>query len=61
MQRKDYEVQKEELLFDFRLLAEGIFDGELLSEEDALLIYFRNGQKFRIKAEDIQNSGQNKA
>ena len=52
MKQMNYKVRKEELLFSLRLLADGIFDGEVMEEGGTLVISFRNGQEFRICAEE---------
>ena len=54
MEQMNYKVQKEELLFSLRLLADGIFDGEVMEENGMLVVCFRNGQKFRICAEECK-------
>lgn len=56
MEQKKYNVTKEELLFSLRLLADGIFDGELTEKDGVLLLRFHNGQLFRIIAEEPESA-----
>lgn len=48
-----YEVTKEQLLLDFRLLADGIFEGEIVEENGALMLRFTNGQTFLITIGEV--------
>ena len=46
MKQKKYEVDKSILLFDFLLLSDGIFDAEIVMQNQTLLMKFGNGQEF---------------
>ncbi len=48
MEEQKYKVTKEEILFDLKLLTDGIFDGEVSEEEGTLVLKFNNGQSFRL-------------
>ena len=53
MEEKTYTVEKEELLFELRLLAEGVFDAKIEEANGALAFTFANGQKFFVDAEEL--------
>ena len=52
MEEKNYKVEKEELLFELRMLAEGIFDAEIEDANGALVFAFENGQKFILEVKE---------
>ncbi len=54
MTQRKYEVDKGALLFDFLLLSDGIFDAEIVTENQTLLIKFGNGQAFRLSLDEIK-------
>ena len=54
MERKKYKVDKREVLFDSLLLADGIFDAEIITENQTLLIKFGNGQEFILSLQEIK-------
>ena len=56
MERKKYKVDKREVLFDFLLLADGIFDAEIITENQTLLIKFGNGQEFILSLQEIKTA-----
>ena len=51
MEQKKYEVTKEQILLDLKLLTDGIFEAEIKEEGGALVLIFKNGQTFRILVE----------
>ena len=57
MEQKKYEVTKEQILLDLKLLADGIFEAEVAEERAeegaALRVAFTNGQVFRVAVEEL--------
>ena len=51
MEQKKYEVTKEQILLDLKLLADGIFEAEIKEKGGTLVLSFTNGQTFRILVE----------
>ena len=56
MEQKKYEVDKNEVLFDFLLLSDAIFDAEIVAEIHTLLLKFGNGQTFRLSLKEIKTA-----
>ena len=54
MKQKKYEVDKSILLFDFLLLSDGIFDAEIVMQNQTLLMKFGNGQEFILSLQEIK-------
>lgn len=54
MEEKSSRVEKEELLFELRLLAEGMFDAEIEEVNGALAFTFANGQKFFVETREFE-------
>ena len=52
MEEMSYKVEKEELLFELRILAEGIFDANIEEENGALAFQFANGQNFIVDVKE---------
>ncbi len=53
MKQKKYEVTKEQILSDLKLLADGIFEAEITETNGALVLSFTNGQTFCIHVEPL--------
>ncbi len=51
MEQKKYEVTKEQILLDLKLLTDGIFEADVKEEDGTLVLVFTNGQTFRILVE----------
>ena len=51
MEQKKYEVTKEQILSDLKLLTDGIFEAEITEKDGTLVLSFTNGQIFRIVVE----------
>ena len=51
MKQKKYEVTKEQILLDLKLLADGIFEAEISEKDGVLVLSFTNGRIFRIAVE----------
>lgn len=56
MEQKKYEVDKNEVLFDFLLLSDAIFDTEIVAENHTLLLKFGNGQTFGLSLKEIKKA-----
>ena len=57
MEPKKYRVDESAVLFDLLLLADGIFDAEIVAENQTLLMKFGNGQTFRLSLQEIKAAG----